>query len=467
MKILLVKSDSSSPSYLSSCAPPLGIMYIASYLREYRKGKDKISILDMYVSKIELEDFIRDFSPDLVGISSMTTEAEKMFKICSKIKQINRNITVVAGGPHVSGYLYQVMDNKNIDFAVPYEGEESFLELVESLDTGKINDIQGVAIRNNGVIYFKPRALIENLDSIPFPAYDLIDLEAYTKYRSQLPFRIPEKYALLFTSRGCPFRCIYCSTPFGKAYREHSPERVLSEIKKLYFDFSVKNFLVADDIFNLREKRVNEILDLIISSGLEIRLFFTGGLRLDLINNKETIYKLKQAGTVYISFGFETSSPRLQKIIKRNLNIKKVEENIKIIDELGIYSLGTFMFGLPHQTEKDIIETIKWAISRPITNAMFFIANPLGGSELANMSKEKIKYKSFDDFGHFISKVNVSDISKWRLYIFQIFAYLVFYTSPKKILRIIKLFPFSKSFLIENVFGFVKFLVRMILNAFY
>ncbi|MCS7214153.1 MAG: B12-binding domain-containing radical SAM protein [Candidatus Calescibacterium sp.] len=464
MRILLIKPNSSSPASFSACAPPLGLLYLVSFTRSCRKDKDQFLVLDMYVSKSTVEDIVYSFRPDLVGISCMTTEAEQMIRVSRKIKEINRSVTIVVGGPHPTGYLNETLDEESIDFVIPYEGEESFLELVESVDSGSIGKIEGVAYRKNGSVFFIPRKPIEDLDSIPPPAYDMVDLDVYTKYRSQLPFRVPEPYVLLFTSRGCPYKCIYCSTPFGKRYREHSPQRVYNEICFLYNKFNVRNFLIADDIFNLNEDRVNKILQLIISGGLKLRLFFTGGLRLDIIKNEETLYKLKKAGTVYVSFGFETSSPRLQKLIKRNLNIQRVQKNLHILNKLGIYTLSTFMLGLPGDTERETKETIKWALSSPVTNAMFFIANPLGGTELAEIAKSKIKYKSFDDFGHFISKLSVGDIPHWKLSLFQISAYFLFYFSLKRILRILRLYPFRKTYLIFDFISFIRFLLRLILN---
>lgn len=420
----------------------------------------------MYVNKTRLEDVIDGFKPDVVGVSCLTTEAEQMFRIFRRVKEINKSITTVAGGPHITAYLYETAKEESIDFLIPYEGEKPFLELIQSLDDGKIGEIEGVAFRRNGKIHFKAGKPIEDLDTIPFPAYDFVDFDAYTKHRSQLPFRIPERYALLFTSRGCPFRCIYCSTPFGKEYREHSPQRIFDEIRFLFTKFQVRNFLIADDIFNLNEDRVQKFSDLIASNGLKIRFFFTGGLRLDIIKREETLYKLKKAGTVYVSFGFETSSQRLQKLIRRNLDIKMVERNLKILDDLGIYTLATFMFGLPYDTKEEMKQTLKWALSMPITNAMFFIANPIGGTELAELRKDRIKYSSFDDFGHFISKLSVGDIPHWQIQIFQIISYLRFYTSPRKILKIIRLYPFSKFHILMDLISFLKFLCRLLLNLF-
>ena len=463
MKILFIKCFNPK-GY--SVAPPLGIMYLASFIRGKRRGKDEIRLYDMYVEGSNINnvlEVVKQFDPDIVGLSALTSEADCMHEVAQEIRKIKKDTLIVAGGHHPTGYKYKTIEDKNIDFVVVGEGEITFYELIEALENGYPKDkIPGLVVRKNGKVSFVPRELIWDLDIIPPPAWDMIDLEKYKNKRTQTPFRVRGLYATLFTSRGCPYRCIYCHTTFGKKFRAHSPQRVLNEIEDLV-KRGVENFLIVDDIFNFDRKRMREILNGIIERKMKINLLFTGGLRLDLLD-EEDIYLLKEAGTVYVGFGFETASERLQRLIKRNLKIPIVERNLKVMHKLRIFTAGGFIFGFPQESEEEMEKTLKWVLSNPVTTPLFFIANPYEGTELYKITKEKVKYESYSDFGHFLGKVIVSDIPPHKVAKMQLKAYIKFYFNPKKVVKIIRDYPYKKYYIIFDVFDFIKFIFSLFIK---
>lgn len=449
MKVLFVKA--SSVSHLRpSVGPPLGVMYLASCLREVGV---KVRIFD---ERVEgglkgLLDEIEEFDPDICGISALTTEAENMHKTAKLIKEKKKSCVVICGGPHPTAYKQKCMEDKNIDFLGIYECEETIKDFVEALK-GKIpiSSVEGIVLRRNGKAEFKIRPPTKDLDSIPYPAWDLVPLDSYKGMRSQSFITIGRRYMILLTSRGCPYKCAFCYDFFGKRFRAHSPQRVFSEIKILYEKYNVKDFEIADDVFNLDENRAIKICDLIEDSKLKVNLYFSSGLRIDIISDK-LISKLKSAGAKYIAFGIETASERIQKMIKKDMNLKRVERAIELMDRLKIFTCGIFILGFPTETEEEIQKTIRFALRSKMTSAMFFIPNPIEGTGLHEMSKEKLKISSFDDFGFLITPINISELPSKKLFKIHKMAYIRFYLNPKRIFKIIKLCPGRRIFILRDI----------------
>ncbi len=414
--------------------PPMGLMYLASVLR---KHGHHVKILDTRLNnnEINLKQIIYDFDPEVVGLSALTIESEKMHFIASEVKKINKDIKVIAGGPHPTSYPEDTLNNLAIDFVVRGEGEVTIVELLASLNNGYKN-IPGICYRDNGKIFHtSEREPISDLDSLPFPSWDLIDIDGYSKRlsMSMVGFR---RYMGLFTSRACPYRCIYCHNMFGKKFRARSPENVVSEIETLVKYYNIYDFEIYDDIFNFDRARTERIMDLIIEKELRILLSFPNGLRTDRLDFG-LLEKMKRAGVYYISIAVETASERLQKYIKKNLNLKKVNEIINSCAELGIFTRGFFMLGFPTETEDEIKKTIRFAVKSKLHTAYFFIVTPFKGTEMGDLAGnlEKIPYRDYDYFtGYF----NLSNVSTKKLLIYQLVAWLLFNLNPYRICRVLR-----------------------------
>ena len=440
MRIFLIKSSNPTILY-KGIAPPLGLMYIASYIKQRRH--DEVRILDTRLYKEphkEIYNSINEFRPDIVGISAFTFEAPAMYHYAYLIKNLT-DIPIVAGGPHATSLPQEVIKNKEIDIAVIGEGEITFKELLDVLEMGNsLSNIQGIVYRNNGhATINKPREFIENLDELPFPAWDLIELKKYAKIAS-INEIASRPYMILLTSRGCPFKCTYCHNIFGKIFRARSANNVLEEMEILINQYSIKDFKIIDDISNFDKERIKSILKMIIANQWKIKIAFPNGVRADILD-EEIIYLMKKAGTVEVAIAVETVSQRLQKMVKKNLNLEKVKKMINVCVDNGMFVQGFFMLGFPTETEEEVKATIDFACKSKIHEALFFLVNSFGGTELSRQiestGKIPLNLKP-EDFDYHSMPFNASNISDKRLHRLYILAYIKFYLNPIRIIRIFK-----------------------------
>jgi radical SAM superfamily enzyme YgiQ (UPF0313 family) len=199
-----------------------------------------------------------------------------------------------------------LQEEPSLDVVVRGEGENTIPELVDK-DNKNLSGIKGIAFRDDGrIVLTEPRPYIQDLDALPFPAWDLVDLKLYARFRSMASVGL-RKYMTIFTSRACPYRCIYCHNLFGKNYRTRSPENVLNEMEILVKDHGVEEFEILDDIFNLDIPRAHAICDLIIKKKLKIGFSFPNALRGDRLPN-DLLRKFKEAGLNFTSIAIETAS---------------------------------------------------------------------------------------------------------------------------------------------------------------
>jgi len=314
-RVLLIRPHRNKPTL--SLMPPLGSMYLAAYLR--RTGEVEVRIIDMAPAQMSYEDIagrIRDFRPDWLGISSLTFESDGMHRLAAIAKEVRPDMPVVVGGPHPSAYTEQVMADPHIDYAVIGEGELTADDLGRALRTrGSVEAIDGLAWRENGGVRINPRQrYVEDLDSLPFPAWDLVDIPAYKSFDRMSRSGIGD-YMVIFTTRACPFKCLYCHNMFGKGFRKRSPENVLAEIRELHDRHGVRELEIIDDIFNCDLDRAKRIFDMIADSGMKLTLTFPNGVRGDHMD-EEFFVKARRAGVVFMAFAVETATPRLQKMLR-------------------------------------------------------------------------------------------------------------------------------------------------------
>jgi len=428
-RVALIKC-SMPPQFNLLMTPPLGILSLAAVLRQ---NGHRVMVLDARFRPREhtwIREKLEVFSPDMVGLSAMTQEAESMDRLAAFSRTIPSVKLVVAGGPHPSAYPMETAGNTSIDCLVIGEGEETMLELVSRAERGEgIAGVPGTAARENGqVAYADPRPFIENIDQIPMPAWDLIDLDQYGRMKrmGNLPRR---KYAALFTSRGCPYRCAYCHKLFGKQFRPRTADNILGEMEHLYRAYGVREFEIDDDIFNLDRERVFEVCGGIIARGLKVKLAFPNGLRGDLLDG-EILRLLKAAGTYFIAMAVETASPRLQKLIEKNLDLERIVRVAAECRRLGITTLGFFMLGFPGETRQELDRTIDFAVRSPFDFASFFVVSPIRGTDLFRLAGEGPRIASAQDYqslDYHQGRHNMSQLPDRDLYRRQRRAYLDFY----------------------------------------
>ena len=355
---------------LESNLPPLGLGYIASYLRKYYGN------IDIKISN-NLGDIIK-FKPDIIGITGYTQNFETVKQMTIQLKQ-ELDVPIIIGGHHITTVPQNLPDS--CDIGVIGEGEETMHQLLLNYERfgfskDSLKSVKGIVFKDNSLIITEKRDLIEPLDTIPFPARDLFDLKTDLTH--------------IMTSRGCPYRCIYCSSSiFWEKVRMFTPEYVVSEIEHLVDVHHIKNIWMYDDIFILNKERVEKIADLIVEKNLNSRVAFSVQTRANLIS-EDICQTLEKMNVVGVSFGLESGSEGMLKKLK--LDNVSVAQNRKAIELCRKYDFsvnGPFIIGSPHETKKDILKSIEFFKKEPLDSSEVYIATPLPGTKLWEYAMEK------------------------------------------------------------------------------
>ncbi len=449
MKIVLINLGYRKPMY-PLATPPMGIMYLAGYLKREIKNVE-IRLINQKVKNDKPESLakeIYEFSPEIVGLSSSTVFAGLIPIISERIKELLPESWIVLGGPHASSVREKAFsENKNLDIVVPGEGEISFKNIVECYPNRELlkeipgliwKDKSGEIIKNFGFL-----SIEQNLDNLPFPEYDLINIQQYWKLQSMTPLP-PRKYLCLVTSRGCPYQCMWCHSIFGKKIRFCSPERIVEEIEWMMKKYGVYEFEILDDNFNFNKQRVIEFAELVKKRNLKIKLTFPNAIRGDLVT-EDVADALCSAGTYMSSFALETGSPRMQKFTCKNLDIPKFLKGIEIMVNKGVYANGFCMMGFPTEKEEELQMTIDVAKNSMLHTASFFTVIPFPGTPLFDWLQKNRpeKLKNFDymniDFAG--ARINLTDLPDEVLFFYQRKANREFFLKPDRIYRLLKVYP--------------------------
>jgi anaerobic magnesium-protoporphyrin IX monomethyl ester cyclase len=365
-------------------SPPLGVQYLAAYLKEVlREDIGLVRTLSLPLALLERRDpmeaaleAMRASRFDVVGVRSLTSGRDFLDVVTRGIKDAYPTTPIIVGGPYASDSPALILkDHPAVDFTCSNEGEEVLRQFIEAqlFGRGDVEQIKGLGFRRNGVpVINAAMPWIDDIDRIPFPDYTDVDLDRFIHVEN--PMRIPngERWAPLFTQRGCPYKCTYCHEGFGKLSRERSVDNVLDEIMWLYNEQGVTHFAVLDDIFNVRKDRAKEIMRRVIKSGAKVRFSFPNALRGDIMD-RELVDLLVEAGTVCIHYAVESASPRIQKWIKKNLKIDRLNAIIDYTSQYDVLLRGFYMVGFPDETEQELKATIDHAIASRFTETYFSI----------------------------------------------------------------------------------------------
>ena len=306
MKICLISPpyNSAVKSVVGVSSPPLGLAYLASMLRQDHEVKVVDSnILDYTMEDVEGE--LRSFYPDVVGVTSVTPSIYQAYKVAEIAKKVREDCTVVLGGPHATFLPRQTLKEcRYVDVIVRGEGEETTKELVETIENGEdLNNVKGITFRRGDeIVDAERRPFIKDIDAIPFPSRDLLPMHLYNVNGV--------KYTTMLTSRGCPFRCSFCSSSrlFGGYWRGRSPENVLEEIRNIYGGYGIRNVEFMDDTFTLDQKRAERICDGIVEEGWDIS--WGASSRVDTLS-KRLVEKMKKAGCWILFLGIESGCQKI------------------------------------------------------------------------------------------------------------------------------------------------------------
>lgn len=369
--------------------PPLGLAYIAGILEKHNYVCKIIDANILRMHNDEVLKNIEELNPDVACVSINVATAKAGIALAHEIKKRFKK-KVIMGGVHASTEPERVLKQSLADAVVFGESEETVLELIKNKCDPM--GIKGLAyLENDQLICTTKRPLIQNLDDLPWPAYHLLPPLKLYKSRSR-----KSPVAPIFTSRGCPYQCIFCSSSskksvFGPTFRTRSPENVVAEIEYLVDRFGVKQIDVLDDNFTLNMERTEKICDLIIEKQIKVLINLQNGVRADRLT-RELVFKLKKAGVYKAGIGIESGDEEIIKNIKKSLDLEQVKRAIQWFREAGVIVYGFFIFGHPGEDEEKMQKTINFAIEANPHIANFNGSLPLPGTELYDIIAREGKF---------------------------------------------------------------------------
>lgn len=462
MKILLIFPRISFEIVPTYTNPKLGLMYLASYIKKH--GYTDVKIMDLDIVTWDFNTFckkVKDYSPDLVGIQCMTTHLESVHRICRFVRESLKDAKIVLGGAHFNSNPEDIFNYFDIDFVVRGEGEQTFLELVQSLrEPSHYKNIKGLVFRDydGSIVRNEYRDLNHNLDDLPFPDYnDLFDGHPF--YAP--PYSRTGRMVTMMTSRGCPFRCAFCDAPniHGAKVRTRSVDNVIDEIKFLQKTYEVNEFLFKDSNFHMSRKWVEEYAEKINRANMKISFF--ANYRAEVISD-EFVKPLKQAGCSLIFCGIESTEPSVQKILGKNTSMEQMLQADESIKKHGLKRMYSFMFGSPGDTEETLKSYTDFALR---TNPFLIFVNPTVAFPGTDLYHYAIKHNLLRDSNWFYAFLSPEPGSPFpgRMYIENLppetvnkyirLAYMKFYLRPNKVYEFLKYFRLKK-FISETTLKF-------------
>ena len=420
-------------SVLGITVPPLGLAYLAAVLEG---DGHSVKIIDAQALGIRLPQIkheIKKYQPDIVGVTSTTPTIREALTTIETVKEACPDAITVMGGPHVTFLPAETLRGcPQLDVVCVGEGERTMLELARAIERkADLNSVKGIAYRSGDhIVETPPRPLVDDLDSLPFPARRLLPMNKYA---------ILGKTSIIghiMTSRGCPFNCTFCASSllFGKRFRGRSPKHVVDEIEQIVSEYNPASIEFSDDEFTLDRRRVEGICDEIRRRGLDI--LWACSSRVDTVS-RELLRKMKAAGCFLIYYGVESGCQRILNLMRKGIRIGQVIDAIRWTKEVGIETLASYILGFPGETKEDIKKTITFAKRLSTDYAQFSLATPYPGTELYHSAEEK-GLLLIEDWSQYTAGKPITlnnECSKEDLRRLLRKAYGSFYLSPTVLLR--------------------------------
>ncbi len=386
-----------------SRTPPIGLAYLATYLEKKSGIKDTVIVDNVFE---DIHERLKEENPDLIGISAMSLRYGTAIKTAREIRNYYTG-QIIIGGVHISTMPESLKDV--FDFAVLGEGEETLREIVEHfikkgpLQEETLKDIKGVAYFGNDgkVMLTPPRPLVKDLDDIPWPDFKYINPN-YLLPREEVGLRMIGPCAPLMTARGCPYRCVFCSTStFWDRHRNHSVDYVVGNIRYLVHDLGIKIINILDDMFIVNKNRLKELHAKLGQEGLLGKATFTCNARSNHIDD-EMCEILKSLNVRNLNFGFESGSERMLKYLKvGSTSVQKNKDAIRTCKRHGLVVYGSLMFGSPGETIEDMEKTldfIRFAKKEKADYLWSFVATPFPKTEFWEVAKRRGKVRDDADW---------------------------------------------------------------------
>ncbi len=394
MRVALINTDIST----SRC-PPLGLLYIASVLEQ---DQHDVRVWDPKGETRKTVEELERFDPEVIGISILTPNVGWGKNIAGILKERVSGAVLVVGGVHATALPVETIQAFQADVVIVGEGEYTMRELCKRVEEGRsMRGLKGLCYRKGKrVVQNGGRELIPNLDELPFPARHLLDFEWYLKptgKHSRIRGVFLERSTIMMTSRGCPYRCIYCGSHlvFGRRVRRRSIENSVDEIEHLINKYGIMGIWFVDDTFTVNTRWCVRFCKEL----LERRLDLTWGCQARVnVVSRELLREMKKAGCVQVDFGVESGSQRVLDSLKKDIRLDDVRKAFRIAKEVGLRRMASFMVGSPFETHDDILCTYRLAKELKPEYTQFFYATPFPGTELYDMAVSNGWIEAGSDF---------------------------------------------------------------------
>lgn len=425
--------------------PPFSLASCAAVIREMGSEVRIIDCVAEGINLMGLKEQVKQYNPDLIILNTSTPTIVDDMEIIDNLKINNPKIRTGVIGIHPTSLPEEVFKmSKGLDYIIRGEPEMILKDLVLAINKKKsLSKIKGLSYRINGKIFHNPpREFIQDLDSLPFPAWDLLNINNYT-----LPFK-EDPFLMVVPSRGCPHNCIFCNAKiyYGNKVRLRSPKRIVDEIEWAKNNFKVKNFHFWTESFTLNRNFALEISKEILKRN--VRINWTCNSRVDNVD-LELLEFMKKAGCWMISFGIESGDQYILDNAKKGITLEESVNAVKLSKQVGLDVSIQCIIGLPGETKKTALKTITFAKSLNADYAQFYCAVPFPGSDFYYLAK-KNKWLTNIDWAKFEqdqSVLNLGNLKAQDIMKLRKMAYISYYTSPRKIYHVFLKFKHNSNFI--------------------
>lgn len=422
--------------------PHLGLAHLAAVLKQ---AGHTVSLLDCAAEGIGEKRFralLKEMRPRVMGITADTSFVNLAHQTCRAAKEIHPDLLTVIGGSHVTALPAQTLEEfPAFDVAVQGEGEQTFLELMEAVQSGSsFADIRGTSCREGDVIRSaEPREVIGDLDNLPLPDWEIFPLQ---RYRSMWGIHKKLEFPIM-TGRGCPHRCVFCQRSMGREIRMMSPGRIVEEMER-DVKLGAKSLIFCDETFTLQKKRTLEICEAILKKGLQKRLTWNCETRVDHVD-EEILRAMRRAGCSLISYGVESGNDQVLRHSKKDITVEQIREAFHLARKVGLKTYMLLIFGLPFETERSLQDTINLMMEVNPHYVSIGILVPFPGTEALEMAQKgigglRLLSRRWNDYGkHMGDAIELKQLPANKLKAYQSKAYTTFYFRPSRILNLFEL----------------------------
>lgn len=452
--IVLVKPGSQKQLYgqlsafnLTGIEPPLWGALLAAYLR---KQGYSVALFDAEIENWNYEQTAKkiiEANPMLAAIvvsgtnpSASTMNMTGARAILGHLKELAPGVKTLLMGLHPSALPRRTLVEEEVDFVCEGEGFYTLPQLLDALKAKKGDyPIEGLWYMKDGKVVSNPRApLVQDLDQLPMPAWDLLPMKKYRAHNWHCLHNIKERqpYAVIYTSLGCPFKCSFCciNALFGKpGIRYRSPELVIGEIDYLVKNYNMKNIKLLDEMFVLKESHVVRLCDLIIKRGYDLNMWAYA--RVNTVN-ETMLQKMKQAGINWVAYGFESGSEKVLNGVNKGYQIDRVTEVVRMTYDAGLYICSNFIFGLPNDNYDSMRETLDLAIGINAEWANLYSAMAYPGSQFYQQAIKKNwplpeNWQGYSQYAYETLPLPTKYLSGAEVLRFRDHAFQAYFNSPK------------------------------------